>query len=188
MAFGPIQILAFGFPSTDRLEGRIAEELERASDAGIIRIIDALAVLAEDDEVEIVRVSDLDDDEREELGAKVGALIGLGAAGIDLPAGLPGINLLDDGAVVGRDAVFGECFTHDAVDLDEPANSLRWRWCVAGDWKLIVPNPAREPNAAPELYHLSADPHEERDLAASAPERVLRLRERLDAWQTWRSR
>lgn len=83
MAFGPIQILAFGFPSTDRLEGRIAEELERASDAGIIRIIDALAVLAEDDEVEIVRVSDLDDDERVELGAKVGSLIGLGAAGID---------------------------------------------------------------------------------------------------------
>jgi uncharacterized membrane protein len=83
MAFGPIQILALGFPTTDRLEGRIAEELVRASDAGIIRIIDALAVLAEDDEVEIVRVSDLDEDEREELGAKVGALIGLGAAGID---------------------------------------------------------------------------------------------------------
>jgi uncharacterized membrane protein len=83
MAFGPIQILALGFPTTDRLEGRIAEELARASDAGIIRIIDALAVLAEDDEVEIVRVSDLDEDEREELGAKIGALIGLGAAGID---------------------------------------------------------------------------------------------------------
>ena len=83
MAFGPIQILALGFPSTDRLEGRIAEELARASDAGIIRIIDALAVLADDDEVEVVRVSDLDDDEREELGAKVGALIGLGAHGID---------------------------------------------------------------------------------------------------------
>jgi uncharacterized membrane protein len=83
MAFGPIQILAIGFPTTDRLEGRVAEELARASDAGIIRIIDALAVLAEDDEVEIVRVSDLDEDEREELGAKVGALIGLGAAGID---------------------------------------------------------------------------------------------------------
>ena len=83
MAFGPIQIFAFGFPSTDRFEGRIAEELVKLSDAGIIRIIDALAVLAEDDEVEIVRVSDLDEDEREELGAKVGALIGLGAAGID---------------------------------------------------------------------------------------------------------
>jgi uncharacterized membrane protein len=102
MAFGPIQILAFGFPSTDRLEGRIAEELERASDAGIIRIIDALAVLAEDDEVEIVRVSDLDDDEREELGAKVGALIGLGAAGID--GFVAGAEL---GAEIAEDGGFG---------------------------------------------------------------------------------
>jgi uncharacterized membrane protein len=102
MAFGPIQILAFGFPTTDRLEGRIAEELERASDAGIIRIIDALAVLAEDDEVEIVRVSDLDDDEREELGAKVGALIGLGAAGID--GFVAGAEL---GAEIAEDGGFG---------------------------------------------------------------------------------
>ena len=27
MAFGPIQILAVGFPETDRLRGRVAEEL-----------------------------------------------------------------------------------------------------------------------------------------------------------------
>jgi hypothetical protein len=83
MEFGPIQILALGFPSTERLEGRIAEELARASDAGIIRIVDALAVIAEDDEVAVLRVSDLDEEQREELAAKVGALVGLGAAGID---------------------------------------------------------------------------------------------------------
>ena len=83
MAFGPIQILALGFPSTDRLEGRVAEELIRLSDAGIIRIVDALAVIAEDDEVDILRVSDLDDEQREELGAEIGALIGLGAAGLE---------------------------------------------------------------------------------------------------------
>jgi hypothetical protein len=83
MEFGPIQILALGFPSTERLEGRIAEELARASDAGIIRIVDALAVIAEDDEVAVLRVSDLDEEQREELAAKMGALVGLGAAGID---------------------------------------------------------------------------------------------------------
>jgi hypothetical protein len=83
MEFGPIQILALGFPSTERLEGRIAEELARASDAGIIRIVDALAVIAEDDEVAVLRVSDLDEAQREELAAKMGALVGLGAAGID---------------------------------------------------------------------------------------------------------
>jgi uncharacterized membrane protein len=83
MAFGPIQIFAFGFPSTAGFEGRIAEELIKLSDAGTIRIIDALAVIAEDDEVEVIRVSDLDEDQREELGAEIGALIGLGANGID---------------------------------------------------------------------------------------------------------
>lgn len=83
MQFGPVQILGVGFPSTDRLEGRIAEELLKASDAGIIRIIDVLAVMKQDGEVDLLRGTELDDAQREELGAKIGALIGLGAAGID---------------------------------------------------------------------------------------------------------
>ena len=83
MAFGPIQIFAFGFPSTAGFEGRIAEELIKLSDAGTIRIVDALAVIAEEDEVEIIRVSDLDQEQREELGAEIGALIGLGVSGIE---------------------------------------------------------------------------------------------------------
>jgi uncharacterized membrane protein len=83
MAFGPIQILAVGFASNDRFEGRIADELIAASDAGTIRLIDVLFVIREDDEVGVMRASDLDEEQREELGAAVGALIGLGAAGID---------------------------------------------------------------------------------------------------------
>jgi uncharacterized membrane protein len=83
MAFGPIQIIALGFPSTAGFEGRIAEELIKLSDAGTIRIVDALAVIAEEDEVDVLRVSDLGQEQREELGAEIGALIGLGAGGID---------------------------------------------------------------------------------------------------------
>jgi hypothetical protein len=83
MSFGPIQVFAFGFPDTSRLEGRVAAELARLSDAGIIRIVDALAVIADGDEVDILRVSDLDDEQREELGMEVGALIGLGMDGIE---------------------------------------------------------------------------------------------------------
>jgi hypothetical protein len=83
MSFGPIQIVGIGFGSTDRLEGRIAEALIDASDAGIIRIIDALAVIREGDEVDVLRVTELDDEQREELGATVGALVGLGADGIE---------------------------------------------------------------------------------------------------------
>ena len=68
-----------GFGSTERMQGQVAKALLDASDAGIIRIIDALAVIREDDEVDVLRVSDLDDEQREELGAQIGALIGLGA-------------------------------------------------------------------------------------------------------------
>ena len=83
MVFGPIQIFAFGFPDTGGFEGRIAEELVKLSDAGTIRIVDALAVVAEADEVDILRVSDLDEEQREELGMQMGALMGLGMAGLE---------------------------------------------------------------------------------------------------------
>jgi arylsulfatase A-like enzyme len=48
------------------------------------------------------------------------------------------------------------------------------RWAIRrGPWKLIVP---RDPGPAPELYDLSADPQELRDLAAARPDLVAALR------------
>jgi len=95
---------------------------------------------------------------------------------------LPGINLLDPKALKARKAIFGECFTHNAVDLFRPAANLRWRWMIAGDWKLIVPDPANEPRAAVELYHLGRDSHENFNLAPQQAARVARLRAQLNAW------
>ena len=106
----------------------------------------------------------------------------LKACGIAAPDGLPGINLLDDSAVAARKAVFGECFTHNAVDLEKPAANLRWRWVIADNWKLIVPAPQNESKAKVELYDLGADSTEEKNLAESEPARVSRLRELLDDW------
>ncbi len=106
----------------------------------------------------------------------------LRACGIELPPGLPGINLLDPAAVKKRQAVFGACYVHTALDLDNPARNLRWRWCIAGNWKLIMPAPANEPNAPVELYQLAADPFETNNLASKQAARVQRLRRRLDAW------
>ena len=83
MAIGPIQAFVIGFPDNDKFEGRIIEELGRLRDVGAIRVIDAVFVLREDDEINVVSVSDLDDEERAELRAAVGALIGLGIAGGD---------------------------------------------------------------------------------------------------------
>ncbi len=106
----------------------------------------------------------------------------LRVAGATPPAGLPGLDLLDAAAVAQREAVFGECFTHDAVDLDRPASGLRWRWLVSDGWKLIVPHAPNEPAGRPELYRIATDPFEATDLAAREPAQVQRLRARLDQW------
>jgi uncharacterized sulfatase len=106
------------------------------------------------------------------------------AAGIKAPAGLPGLNLLDTKARTARKTIFGECFTHNAVDLHEPSSSLRWRWAVEGDWKLIVPATQNEPDGKVELFNLATDPAEAQNLAAQEPERVRRLNRQLDRWWT----
>jgi hypothetical protein len=100
MTIGPIQAFVIGFPDNDLFEGRIADELARLSDVGQIRVIDAVFVLRDGDDVSAVAVSDLDDDQRAELRGAVGALIGLGVAGAD-------------GAVAGAEA--GATIDVDAV-------------------------------------------------------------------------
>jgi hypothetical protein len=104
MTIGPIQALVIGFPDNDLLEGRIAEELGRLSDVGQIRIIDAVFVIREGEDISVLSVSDLDDAQRAELRSVVGALVGLGVAG----AG---------GAVAG--AELGESVDADAPTMAE---------------------------------------------------------------------
>ncbi len=106
----------------------------------------------------------------------------LTAMGQPLTEATQGINLLDEQAVKDRTAIYGECFTHNAVDLHDPAANLRWRWIIEGNWKLIVPHAKNEPNASLELYDLASDPLENTNLAAANPDRVTRLRARLDSW------
>ncbi len=106
----------------------------------------------------------------------------LRAVGVEPAAGLPGLNLLDEKAVASRVQIFGECFTHDAQDLANPAASLRWRWTINGQTKLILPAPQNQPGENPELYDLATDPHEEKNLAVAQPERVAELTKQLDAW------
>jgi uncharacterized sulfatase len=104
------------------------------------------------------------------------------AAGLKPPDGLPGVNLLDEMAVKGRNAIFGECFTHNAIDLDNPAANLRWRWMIEGDWKLIAPDPVNEPGGKTELYNLAEDPQERVDRSQVEGQRVARMGAALDAW------
>jgi arylsulfatase A-like enzyme len=128
----------------------------------------------------------------------------LAACGAKPPAGLPGVDLLDDAAVAGRTQVFGECYTHTIVDLDDPAASLLWRWTVQDRWKLIVPAAPAAGKLFPawqgrhvddvsrgkfergeaELFDVVADPDEQVDLAGEHADVVARLRADLDRWWT----
>jgi arylsulfatase A-like enzyme len=106
----------------------------------------------------------------------------LAAAGVKPAAEMQGLNLLDESALAHRDAIFGEIFTHNAVDIDRPATSLRYRWVIAGNWKLIVPAAQNTPNRPVELFDLAADPHEAHDVAASEPGQTARLKKLVDDW------
>lgn len=81
MAIGPIQLLVLGFENPD-FRGEGLEELQKLRESDTIRVIDALAVVKDaDGEVLAVEWSNLTSEEEVEMGAKIGALIGLGVAG-----------------------------------------------------------------------------------------------------------
>lgn len=93
---------------------------------------------------------------------------------------MQGLNLADATVTAARKTITGECFTHNAVDLNDPAQNLTHRWIIDGHLKLILP----QAKGAAELYDLSADPCEKTDLAEKQPETVEALKNKLDAW--WR--
>ena len=118
----------------------------------------------------------------------------LAAAGIDPPAGLPGLNLLPTTVQhkpLEREAIFGESCAHDVTDVDNPQASLLYRWVIRGRWKLLLTYDGKVNRYAavhprtelrPQLFDLLADPHEETNLAASQPELVAELAESLQNW------
>jgi uncharacterized membrane protein len=80
--FGPIHMVVLGFPDVNKLKGEVLKEIFRLSEAGIIRIIGLLAIVKDErGNIESVQITELSDEDRIKLGAGIGALIGLGAAG-----------------------------------------------------------------------------------------------------------
>ena len=111
MTIGPVQIIAIGLDN-DKQRGDVARELWAASDQGVIRILDALAIRKEQDgSIISLGATDLSPDQRMEFGALIGGLLGFGAAG-------------EEGAEVG--AVAGaEAFAEHTFGLsDEDIRSL----------------------------------------------------------------
>ena len=124
----------------------------------------------------------------------------LGAAGIDVPSELPGVNLfanMNEQTPINRDAIYGEGFAHDMDDLNDPESTLLYRWVIAGKWKLILSYDGKNVSyqeyhkdvlAGPRLYNLLEDEHEEVNLAAEKPELVARLSQKLIDWYPVKNR
>ena len=80
MAMGPVQILVVGYGEGANFTGAALDELKRLREQDIVRVIDLLFVMKNDDgSVDKIEISDAG--ELTELGAIAGALMGFGAAG-----------------------------------------------------------------------------------------------------------
>ncbi len=118
----------------------------------------------------------------------------LTAAGSKHPKKIPGLDLmkhLKSGKAIERKAIFGESFAHDIADIKNPEKSLLFRWCIEGDWKLLLTydgevnrykttHPREEKR--PQLFNLIKDPWEKSNLAMDNPEVVERLAKKIEDW------
>ncbi len=120
----------------------------------------------------------------------------LSAAGVEAPATMRGINLVEPGLLEGRNALFGALFAHTAVDLKDPIANLKYRYTVREDgWKLILPyTPNKDVTLMingqvagwmgfePELYNVIEDPFERNNQAEVRADLVAEMTESIEAW------
>jgi uncharacterized membrane protein len=131
LTLGPVQMLVVGFAG-DNFSGEIRDELERLKEHDIVRLIDLLLVKKNDDgEIEVLQTSDLDQNEAEEFGAVVGALVGFGAGGDEEVerGAIAGAAELEDGHVFDDNAVW---YLSDAIPDGTAAAValLEHRWAI----------------------------------------------------------
>ncbi len=118
----------------------------------------------------------------------------LAATSARTPKGLPGLNILDNlknEKPINRKGIFGESFAHDIADVENPEESLLFRWTIEGKWKLLLTydgevnrykttHPREEKR--PQLFNLLQDPKEEKNLAELNPKVVARLAAKIGKW------
>jgi uncharacterized membrane protein len=109
-----LQLLAIGFEG-NKFTGQIIPELEEIRKRGLARLIDLVFVMKDENGVvTTIQMTDLSDEEKREFGMEVGALLGLGAHGVE-------------GVTSGMDAgasVIEEDFGMSDEDIDEIAAEI----------------------------------------------------------------
>ncbi len=81
MHIGPIQIVVIGFESNDKFSGEIMRELEDVRGGGVIRVLDLLFVMKDNDgSITAVEDSDLNEEEELEIGNVISRMMGLSEA------------------------------------------------------------------------------------------------------------
>lgn len=108
----------------------------------------------------------------------------LHAVGLKPTPAMQGLDLLKvmkAGGKTKRRAIFGDIYEHDMVDIDDPSSSLKYRWCIEGDWKLIVPS-SRLKGEKEELYNLAQDPLERKNRIAEFPGKAEQLLKLTNSW------
>ena len=106
----------------------------------------------------------------------------LAACGLQPLNALQGVNLLDREALESRGAVFGAAYTHDAVDINDPASSLKYSYVITRDWKLIQASGRNGAGTLAQLYAIQRDPEEKENLADQYPDIAAQLQDKLRGW------
>jgi arylsulfatase A-like enzyme len=101
----------------------------------------------------------------------------LKACTVEVPKTMPGLDLRDTSALKKRNIVFGYDGNHDMFDWQNTTTNLETRYVVQGDWKYLDNVKGED-----ELYNITADPWEKKNLAGEQPEKVAALSKALDAW------
>jgi uncharacterized membrane protein len=131
MPVGPVQLLVVAFEDP-QFSGEIIAELKRLRSNDLIRLIDVLVVQKDlDGLVTAMQVSDLSIGEAEEMGATIGALIGLG---------LDGDDGMEAGAIAGAEAgsdghLIPDSEMYDVADSIAPGSAaalalIEHRWAT----------------------------------------------------------
>ncbi|MFD2727666.1 sulfatase family protein [Hyunsoonleella rubra] len=104
----------------------------------------------------------------------------LDVLGIEKPANLPGVSVLDEKSLTERKGIFGEVYAHD---FDTIENSMYYNMAIFPPYKIIVPDPVRKKDEVVQLFNIEKDPFEKNNIAKNNPQIVEELKEKIKGFR-----